>query len=72
MKPIVKQKFNLYPAHVKSKMESLRSLIFDTAKTTDGVGELEETLKWNDLLIYLHKPKAVRLSELTGNPNNRT
>ncbi|MEJ2054007.1 MAG: DUF1801 domain-containing protein [Calditrichaceae bacterium] len=48
MEPIVKQKFNLYPAHVKSKMESLRSLIFDTAKTTDGVGELEETLKWNE------------------------
>jgi hypothetical protein len=35
-----------YPNPVKSKLLALRKLIFETAKTTSGVGPLEETLKW--------------------------
>ena len=31
---------------VKSRLLALRRLIFDTAKTTAGVGALEEALKW--------------------------
>ena len=38
--------FNAYPAPVKAKLKALRRLIFDTAKTTEGVGTLLETLKW--------------------------
>ena len=38
--------FNAYPKPVKAKLLALRRLIFDTAKTTSGVGALEETLKW--------------------------
>ena len=38
--------FDAYPKLVKSKLLALRRLIFDTAKTTRGVGALEETLKW--------------------------
>lgn len=38
--------FDAYPAPVKAKLLALRRLIFDTAKTTRGVGALEETLKW--------------------------
>jgi hypothetical protein len=38
--------FGAYPSPVKSKLLTLRKLIFDTAKTTSGVGPLEETLKW--------------------------
>ena len=34
------------PKPVKAKLLALRRLIFDTAKTTKGVGALEETLKW--------------------------
>lgn len=48
MKDIVKHKFNTYPNHIRPKMESLRNLIYEVAKTTDGVGELEETLKWGE------------------------
>ena len=35
-----------YPNPVKPRLLALRKLIFDTAKTTDGVGPLEEALKW--------------------------
>ena len=38
--------FSAYPNPVKAKLLALRRLIFDTAKTTKGVGALEEALKW--------------------------
>jgi hypothetical protein len=38
--------FSAYPKPVKAKLLALRRLIFDTAKTTTGVGALEEALKW--------------------------
>ena len=38
--------FETYPKEIKSKLMSLRQLIFDVASRTNGVGELEETLKW--------------------------
>ena len=38
--------FETYPKEIKSKLMFLRQLIFDVASRTDGVGELEETLKW--------------------------
>jgi Domain of unknown function (DU1801) len=37
--------FGAYPKPLKAKLLALRRLIFDTAKTTKGVGALEETLK---------------------------
>ncbi len=58
MKNIVKQKFNSYPQHIKPKMENLRNLIYETAKTTDGVGELEETLKWGEPAYLPSKSKS--------------
>ncbi len=38
--------FDTYPKEVKRKLLFLRQLIFDVASETDGVGELEEALKW--------------------------
>jgi hypothetical protein len=38
--------FNAYPRPVKAKLVALRRLIFDTARRTEGVGRLQETLKW--------------------------
>jgi hypothetical protein len=38
--------FGAYPRPIKARLLALRRLIFDTARTTKGVGALEETLKW--------------------------
>jgi uncharacterized protein DUF1801 len=38
--------FKAYPVALRRKLLVLRRLIRDTAKTTKGVGALEETLKW--------------------------
>ena len=44
--PEVAAVFGSYPNDIKKKLVFLRRLIFDVASRTDGVGELEETLKW--------------------------
>ena len=47
-KPEVADVFKSYPTAMRPKLMSLRQLIFDTALATDGVGELDETLKWGE------------------------
>lgn len=52
MKPIVNtavaQVFAAYPPSIRRKLLAVRELIFETAASTQGVGELEETLKWGE------------------------
>jgi hypothetical protein len=38
--------FHAYPAPLRENLLRLRRLIFNTAAETEGVGALEETLKW--------------------------
>jgi hypothetical protein len=38
--------FSSYPKPIKTRLLSLRKLILDTARATEGVGQIEETLKW--------------------------
>ena len=38
--------FDSYPPRIRSKLKALRRLILDTARTTEGVGAIEEALKW--------------------------
>lgn len=38
--------FAAYPEDARAKLLTLRAIIFETAKAIDGVGPLEETLKW--------------------------
>lgn len=58
MKNTVEQKFNSYPDLIKQKMKRLRSLIYEVATITDGVGELEETLKWGEPAYLPSKSKS--------------
>jgi Domain of unknown function (DU1801) len=44
--PAVAAVFDAYPAPLKSRLLALRRLIFETARTTEGVGAIEEALKW--------------------------
>ena len=44
--PHVETLFGGYPAPLRTGLMRLRELIFDVAAETDGVGELQETLKW--------------------------
>jgi hypothetical protein len=44
----VAQAFAAYPPNMRRKLLALRKLILETAAATDGVGEIEETLKWGE------------------------
>ena len=44
--PAVDAVFAAYPKPLKARLLALRRLILDTAKKTEGVGVLEEALKW--------------------------
>jgi len=44
--PAVEAVFDTYPKPLKAKLLALRRLILDTAKATEGVGAIEEALKW--------------------------
>jgi hypothetical protein len=38
--------FRSYPPPLCKKLAAVRRLILDTARKTEGVGAIEETLKW--------------------------
>ena len=50
--------FEGYPQSVKTPLLRLRELIFNVALQTDGVGELEETLKWGQPSYLTSKSKS--------------
>jgi hypothetical protein len=50
-------KFNTYPSNVRQKLLALRELVFRTAAATEGVGEIEETLKWGET-AYVTKNRS--------------
>lgn len=56
--PEVASVFNSYPAKIRTKLMFLRKLIFDTAAEIEGVGELEETLKWGEPSYLTPKTKS--------------
>ena len=58
--------FRAYPRGVAAKLRALRRLIFDVASRTDGVGELEETLKWGSRATSRRARGAAAPSASTG------
>ena len=40
--------FDSYPQKIRPKLLFLRQLIFETAALIEGIGEIEETLKWGE------------------------
>jgi hypothetical protein len=47
--PKVAAVFSSYPEPLRTKLLALRQLILDTARATDGVGPLDETIKWGQV-----------------------
>lgn len=46
--PAVAEAFASFPKPVRDRLLQVRDLIFDTAASTEGVGQIEETLKWGE------------------------
>ena len=64
--------FSSYPKRLRDKLLALRRLILDTAKTTDGVGALEETLKWGQVSYLTSESKSgstIRIDQVKAEPD---
>jgi len=61
-----------YPAPARRHLGALRKLILDTAKKTDGVGAIAETLKWGQPSFLTRQSKSgttIRIDALKGEPD---
>lgn len=57
----VRQKFESYPTEYRKKLMKLRQLVIDTATETDGLSELEETLKWREPSYLTKHGSTIRM-----------
>src|SRR5665213_64929 len=70
--PAVKAAFEAYPRPLKAKLLALRRLILDTADTVEGVGPLEESLKWGQPSYLTSETKSgstVRIDRIKSTAN---
>lgn len=63
----VEEQYQALPKALGKKLFALREMIFDVATTTNGVGEIEETLKWNVPAYLTIKPKSGTTIRLAAN-----
>ncbi len=61
--------FDNYPPPLRKKLMELRELIFETAGKTDGVGKIQETLKWGQPSYLTPETKSgstIRIGAVKG------
>jgi Domain of unknown function (DU1801) len=69
--PQVAALFENYPGQIKAKLLALRQWIFDVAAETEGVGEIEETLKWGQPAYLTTESKSgslIRIDQIKSQP----
>ena len=59
--PRVVEKFKAYPSSVRSKMRALRKLVVQTARESEAIESLEETLKWGEPSFLTKKGSTLRM-----------
>jgi hypothetical protein len=70
--PKVAAAFSSYPKRIQTRLLALRQLILDTARTTHGVGTLEETLKWGQVSYLTSESKSgstIRIDRMKSGPD---
>ena len=71
IEPEVVAVFDAYPDGVRSRLMELRLLIINVAAETEGVGELEETLKWGQPSYLTTQSKGgstIRIDQVKSEP----
>lgn len=69
--PAVEAVFSASPAPVKKRLLALRRMIFEVAASTQGVGALQETLKWGAPAYLTSASKSgstIRIAPRPGRP----
>lgn len=68
--PEVAAVFESYPSTIKRKLLFLRQLIFKVASNTEGVGALQETLKWGQPSYITSQSKSGSLIRIDQDRKN--
>ena len=61
--------YNGYSGEMGLQLRQLRSMVLDVADQTDGVGEVEECLKWGQPSFVTKRPKSgstIRIDAMKG------
>lgn len=66
--PEVAEIFNGYPKHMRKKLMFLRQLVFDTTSETEGVGAVEETIKWGEPSYIAKAGSTIRMGWKPSSP----
>ena len=56
--PQVQAVFDTFPEEARNALMRVRQMIFDTAVKTDGVGSIDECLKWGEPSYITVKPRS--------------
>ncbi len=67
----VESVFAGYPSDLGERLLRLRRLIFETAESTEGVGQLQETLKWGQPSYLTARTKSgttIRIDQVASAP----
>ncbi len=67
--PIVAEAFSKYPKRMRPKLMLLRRLVLETAAETEGVGPVEETLKWGEPSYLTKKGSTIRIGWKQSKPD---
>jgi hypothetical protein len=62
----VESTFRDYPSNIQERLLTIRELIFNVAEESSEVGEIEETLKWDNPSYLTSKPKSGTTIRLSG------
>ncbi len=70
--PEVAATFDGYPPRLRERLLELRSLILETAESTEGVGAIEEALRWGEPSYLTPETKSgttIRVGPVRGEPD---
>ncbi|WP_075343616.1 DUF1801 domain-containing protein [Tenacibaculum agarivorans] len=67
--PKVEKIFDAYPDFVREKMQFLRELVIKTAKESEEITEIQETLKWGEPSFVTKNGSTLRMDWKEKKPN---
>ena len=67
--PDVAEAFARYPKKIQRNLMFLRQIIYSTASETDGISNVEETLKWGEPSYIVKSGSTIRMGWKKAKPN---
>ena len=65
----VREAFGQFPKQAQNVLMRVRQMIFDTADETDGVGSIDECLKWGEPSYLTIRPKSGSTIRIAWKPD---